>query len=132
MKIHQFEVMCAPIVSQLTAVEALVNGGPDMRSMREQYRRRRDFIVARFNEMGLRCHMPKGTFYAFPCVKKFGMSSMEFAKYLLSEARVAVVPGSAFGASGEGFVRASFSTSYENLIEASDRMEAALKKLAGK
>ena len=132
MKIHQFEVMCAPIVSQLAAVEALVNGGPDMRSMREQYRRRRDFIVARFNEMGLRCHMPKGTFYAFPCVKKFGMSSMEFAKYLLSEARVAVVPGSAFGASGEGFVRASFSTSYENLIEASDRMEAALKKLAGK
>lgn len=129
MKIHQFEVMCAPIISQLAAVEALANGTPDMHLMRDQYQRRRDFIVGRFNELGMKCHMPKGTFYAFPCIKDFGMSSMDFAKYILTEGKVAVVPGSAFGASGEGFVRASFSTSYENLVEAADRIERALKKL---
>ncbi len=129
MKIHQFEVMCAPIVSQCAAIEALSNGTPDMRSMREQYRRRRDFIVRRFNELGMDCHLPKGTFYAFPCIKKFGMKSMDFATHVLREGKVAVVPGTAFGESGEGFVRASFSTSYENLIEATDRIEAALKKL---
>lgn len=129
MKAHQYALMCAPIVSQEAAVEALVNGRPSMEKMRDQYHRRRDFIVDRFNEMGMKCHLPKGTFYAFPRVPDVGMSSMEFAKYILENARVAVVPGSAFGESGEGFLRASFSTSYENLVKAADRMEAAIAKL---
>lgn len=129
MKAHQYALMCAPIVSQEAAVEALVNGRPSMEKMRDQYHRRRDFIVGRFNEMGMKCHLPKGTFYAFPRVPDVGMTSMEFAKYILENARVAVVPGSAFGESGEGFLRASFSTSYENLVKAADRMEAAIAKL---
>ena len=128
MKAHQYALMCAPIVSQEAAIEALVNGRDSMEKMREQYNRRRDFIVGRFNEIGMDCYYPKGTFYAFPCIKKFGMSSMEFAKKVLNEAKVAVVPGTAFGESGEGFVRASFSTSYENLVEAADRIEAAISK----
>ncbi len=129
MKTHQYAIMCAPIVSQEAAIEALLRGGASMEKMREQYMRRRDFIVRRFNEMGLDCHLPKGTFYAFPCVKRYGMSSMDFAKTLLEKAKVAVVPGSAFGPSGDGYVRASFSTSYENLMEAADRMESVLKNL---
>ncbi len=129
MKAHQYALMCAPIVSQEAAVEALVNGKSSMEKMRDQYHRRRDFIVGRFNEMGMKCHLPKGSFYAFPRVPDVGMSSMEFAKYILENARVAVVPGSAFGESGEGFLRASFSTSYENLVKAADRMEAAIAKL---
>lgn len=129
MKAHQYALMCAPIVSQEAAVEALVNGKSSMEKMRDQYHRRRDFIVGRFNEMGMKCHLPKGTFYAFPRVPDVGMSSMEFAKYILENARVAVVPGSAFGESGEGFLRASFSTSYENLVKAADRMETAIAKL---
>ncbi len=129
MKAHQYAIMCAPIVSQEAAIEALRNGKKSMLQMREQYQNRRDFIVGKFNEMGMDCHLPKGTFYAFPSIKKFGMSSMEFAKYILNEARVAVVPGSAFGEDGEGFVRASFSTSYDNLVEASERMKRAIDKL---
>ena len=128
MKVHQYAMMCAPIVSQEAAIEALVNGAESMERMREQYNRRRDFIVGRFNEIGMDCHLPKGTFYAFPSIKKFGMSSMEFAKKVLTDAKVALVPGSAFGPSGEGFVRASFSTSYENLVEAADRIESAISK----
>ncbi len=130
MKIHQYQVMCAPIISQEAAIEALVNGAADMENMRDQYMRRRDFIVRRFNEMGLTCHLPKGTFYAFPNVSAYGMNSMDFATYILNEAKVAVVPGSAFGESGEGFVRASFSTSLQNLMKAADRMELALSKLS--
>ena len=129
MKAHQYAIMCAPIVSQEAAIEALRNGKKSMLHMREQYQSRRDFIVGKFNEMGMDCHLPKGTFYAFPCIKKFGMSSMDFAKYILNEAKVAVVPGSAFGEDGEGFVRASFSTSYDNLVEAADRMKKAIDKL---
>lgn len=129
MKAHQYAIMCAPIVSQEAAREALRNGKKSMLRMREQYQRRRDFIVGKFNEMGMDCHLPAGTFYAFPCVKRFGMTSMDFAKYILSEAKVAVVPGSAFGEDGEGYVRASFSTSYENLVEAAERMNKALEKL---
>ena len=129
MKTHQYAVMCAPIISQIAGIEALVNGTPDMERMRDQYRRRRDFIVKRFNAMGMPCLMPKGTFYAFPNISGFGLSSMDFAKKILSEAKVALVPGSAFGESGEGFVRAAFSTSYDNLIEAADRMERVLKKM---
>ena len=127
MKAHQYALMCAPIVSQEAAIEALVNGKSSMEKMRDQYHRRRDFIVGRFNEMGLKCHLPKGTFYAFPKVpESAGMNSMEFAKYILEKAKVAVVPGSAFGESGEGFLRASFSTSYDNLVKAADRIESAL------
>ena len=129
MKAHQYALMCAPIVSQEAAIEALANGAPSMEKMRDQYRRRRDFIVRRFNEMGMECSLPRGTFYAFPKVPDVGMDSMEFARYILESARVAVVPGSAFGPSGEGFLRASFSTSYENLVEAADRMEKAVAKL---
>lgn len=128
MKVHQYAMMCAPIVSQEAAIEALVNGAESMEHMREQYNRRRDFIVGRFNEIGMDCNYPKGTFYAFPSIKKFGMSSMEFAKKILNDAKVAVVPGSAFGPSGEGFVRASFSTSYDNLVKAADRIESAISK----
>ncbi|MBE6413752.1 MAG: aminotransferase class I/II-fold pyridoxal phosphate-dependent enzyme [Verrucomicrobiaceae bacterium] len=129
MKAHQYAIMCAPIVSQEAAIEALRNGKKSMLQMREQYQNRRDFIVGKFNEMGMDCHLPKGTFYAFPSIKRFGMTSMEFAKYILNEAKVAVVPGSAFGEDGEGFVRASFSTSYDNLVEASERMKKAIDKL---
>lgn len=131
MKAHQYAIMCAPIVSQEAALEALRNGKKSMLHMREQYQNRRDFIVGKFNEMGMDCHLPKGTFYAFPSIKRFGMSSMEFAKYILNEAKVAVVPGSAFGEDGEGFVRASFSTSYDNLVEAAERMKKAIDKLNG-
>jgi aminotransferase len=129
MKAHQYALMCAPIISQEAAVEALVNGKSSMEKMRDQYHRRRDFIVERFNQMGMKCHLPKGTFYAFPRVPDVGMDSMQFAKYILENAKVAIVPGSAFGPSGEGFLRASFSTSYENLVKAADRMEAAIAKL---
>ncbi len=129
MKAHQYAIMCAPIVSQEAAIEALKNGKKSMLHMREQYQSRRDFIVGKFNEMGMDCHLPKGTFYAFPSIKRFGMTSIEFAKYMLNEAKVAVVPGSAFGEDGEGFVRASFSTSYENLVEAAERMKKAIDKL---
>ena len=129
MKAHQYAIMCAPIVSQEAAIEALKNGRKSMLHMREQYQTRRDFIVGKFNEMGMDCHLPRGTFYAFPSIKRFGMSSMDFAKYILNEAKVAVVPGSAFGEDGEGFVRASFSTSYENLVEAAERMKKAIDKL---
>ncbi len=128
-KAHLSAIMCAPIVSQEAAIEALRNGKKSMLQMREQYQNRRDFIVGKFNEMGMDCHLPKGTFYAFPSIKRFGMTSMEFAKYILNEAKVAVVPGSAFGEDGEGFVRASFSTSYDNLVEASERMKKAIDKL---
>lgn len=129
MKAHQYAIMCAPIVSQEAAREALRNGRKSMMHMRDQYQSRRDFIVGKFNEMGMDCHLPKGTFYAFPSVRRFGMSSMDFAKYILNEAKVAVVPGSAFGEDGEGFVRASFSTSYNNLVEAAERMKIAIDKL---
>lgn len=129
MKAHQYALMCAPTISQEAAVEALVNGKSSMEKMRDQYHRRRDFIVGRFNQMGMKCHLPKGTFYAFPHVPDVGMDSMQFAKYILENAKVAIVPGSAFGPSGEGFLRASFSTSYENLVKAADRMEAAIAKL---
>ncbi len=128
-KAHQYAIMCAPIISQEAAIEALKNGRKSMLHMREQYQSRRDFIVGKFNEMGMDCHLPRGTFYAFPSIKRFSMTSMEFAKYILNEAKVAVVPGSAFGEDGEGFVRASFSTSYENLVEAAERMKKAIDKL---
>ena len=129
MKTHQYALMCAPIISQEAAIEALMNGRPDMEKMREQYMRRRDYIVGRFNGMGLECHLPKGTFYAFPSVKKFGMTSMDFAKFILEKAKVAVVPGNAFGASGEGFIRVSYAYSLRHLKEAMKRIAEFLEEL---
>ena len=131
-KIHQYAIMCAPIICQEAAIEALRNGDSDIEQMRDEYMTRRDYIVGRFNDMGLKCHLPKGTFYAFPSVKSLGLKSVDFAKKALELQKVAVVPGSAFGPSGEGFVRASFSTSYENLIEAADRLERAVAKMRRK
>ena len=115
-------MMCAPILSQEAAVEALANGTDEVARMKEQYHRRRDYIVRRFNEIGLSCHSPRGSFYAFPSVLSTGLSDTEFAHRLLREAEVAVVPGTAFGEHGANHVRASFSTSYENLVEATDRI----------
>ena len=122
MKVHQYCMMCAPILSQEAAIEALVNGADEVARMKEQYHRRRDFIVRRFNEIGLSCHSPRGSFYAFPSIRSTGLSDTDFAHRLLREAEVAVVPGTAFGEHGASHVRASFSTSYENLVEAIDRI----------
>ncbi len=123
MKVHQYAMMCAPILSQEAAIEALRNGAESVAKMREQYHRRRDFICRRFNEMGLTCHVPRGTFYSFPSIASTGMKSIDFCKALLEAEKVAIVPGTAFGPSGEGFVRASFSNSYEQLIRATDAIE---------
>lgn len=123
MKIHQYSMLCAPILSQEAAIEALKHGGTAVAEMKQQYHRRRDFIVRRFNQAGLSCHLPKGSFYAFPSIQSTGMDSMEFCQGLLQREAVAVVPGTAFGPGGAGFVRASFATAYERLIEATDRIE---------
>jgi aminotransferase len=123
MKVHQYSMLCAPILSQEAAIEALERGADGMKTMREQYHRRRDLVVRRFREAGLDCHSPGGAFYAFPSVAKTGMSERDFAYGLLEQHKVAVVPGTAFGPDGTGFVRASFASSYENLIEACDRIE---------
>ena len=122
MKIHQYCMMCAPILSQEAAVEALRNGADEVLRMKEQYRKRRDFIVRRFNAMGLECHLPRGSFYAFPSVKSTGLDEVDFCHRLLREQEVAVVPGTAFGVHGKNHVRASFSTSFEKLVEATDRI----------
>ncbi|PXA05290.1 pyridoxal phosphate-dependent aminotransferase [Coraliomargarita sinensis] len=123
MKVHQYSMLCAPILSQEAAIEALKNGAPAVSKMKDAYQRRRDLIVRRFNEIGLKCHLPKGSFYAFPSIQGFGMSSIDFCKGLLEKEEVAIVPGTAFGESGAGFARASFSTSYERILEATDRIE---------
>ncbi|MEM0967047.1 MAG: aminotransferase class I/II-fold pyridoxal phosphate-dependent enzyme [Verrucomicrobiota bacterium] len=123
MKVHQYSMLCAPILSQEAACEALRNGQDSVEKMKDQYRDRRDFLVHRFNESGLPCHLPRGTFYAFADIRQTGMDEMTFAKKLLEEEEVAVVPGTAFGESGKGYVRASFSTSFRRLREAADRIE---------
>ncbi len=129
MKTHQYAIMCASIIAQEASIEALKNGANDVVFMREKYQERRDFIVRRFNEMGMTCHLPKGTFYAFPNIEKFGLSSLDFAKMLVTEAKVAMVPGTAFGESGEGYLRASFATSFDNIVKATDRVEETLKRV---
>ena len=129
MKVHQYSMMCASIISQEAALEALVRGEDGMKAMRDQYHRRRDFIVRRFNEIGLKCHLPRGSFYAFPSVESTGMAEKDFAVGLLKAHSVAVVPGTAFGANGTGFVRACFATSYEQLIEASDRIDKYVQSI---
>lgn len=129
MKVHQYSMLCAPILSQEAAIEALKNGTPAVEKMKEAYQRRRDLIVRRFNEIGLDCHSPKGSFYAFPSIEATGKSSIDFCKGLLKAEEVAVVPGTAFGESGAGFVRASFSTSYERILEATNRIERYVDRL---
>ena len=129
MKIHQYCMMCAPILSQEAAIEALRHGTEDVMRMREQYQKRRNFIVRRFNQMGLGCHLPRGSFYAFPSVLPLGMNEVDFCHRLLREQEVAVVPGTSFGPHGQGHVRASFSTSYDKLVEAAERMERFVESI---
>ncbi len=128
-KVHQFAIMCAPTNSQYAAVEALRNGDDDVIKMRESYNGRRRYLLHAFAEMGLPCFEPLGAFYAFPCIKEFGMTSDEFASRLLKEEKVAVVPGSAFGECGEGYLRISYAYSLEDLKKALDRMADFVKRL---
>ncbi len=131
LKIHQFAIMCAPTTSQYAAVSALKNGDKDVEIMRESYNQRRRYLLHAFKEMGLDCFEPFGAFYAFPSIKRFGMSSDEFANRLLREEKVAVVPGTAFGSCGEGYLRISYAYSLESLKEALGRLERFVKKLDG-
>ena len=128
-KIHQYTMLCAPILSQKAAVEALLNGDKASEHMRNEYRQRRNFIHKSLNEMGLTCHLPKGAFYAFPYVGDCGMTAKDFSCRLLEEENVACVPGTAFGAAGEGFIRCSYATSLENIKEAMKRMSAFVSRL---
>ena len=132
LKIHQFAIMCAPTTSQYAAVEALKNGDDDVAMMRESYNQRRRFLMHAFQEMGLKCFEPYGAFYVFPCIKEFGMTSEEFANRLLEEEKVAVVPGTAFGDCGEGFLRISYAYSLENLKIALDKINAFITRLRAK
>jgi aminotransferase len=122
MKIHQYTMLCASSLSQKAALEALARPSQDIAEMVNEYRRRRNFIAAAFTDMGMECHRPLGAFYAFPSVAKFGLPAKEFALALLNEEKVAVVPGTAFGACGEGFVRCAYATSMEKIKEAMERI----------
>ena len=128
-KLHQFAIMSAPTTSQYAAIEALKNGDEDMAYMRGQYDMRRRLIVDGLNQLGLRCFEPEGAFYVFPSVRSTGLTSEEFCEKLIYQKRVAVVPGSAFGASGEGFVRISYCYSTKHIVEALERMKAFLEEL---
>lgn len=123
LKIHQFAIMCAPTTSQYAAVEALRNGDDDVVRMRDEYDGRRRYLLHRFRKMGLECFEPYGAFYMFPCIAEFGMTSEEFAEKLLETEKVAVVPGTAFGLGGEGFIRISYAYSLEDLKKALERIE---------
>ena len=129
LKIHQFAIMCAPTTSQYAAVEALKNGDEDVKEMREAYNQRRRYLMHAFKEMGLPCFEPYGAFYVFPCIKEFGMTSDEFASRFLEEEKVAVVPGTAFGDSGEGFLRISYAYSLEDLKVSIGRLGDFVAKL---
>ncbi len=131
-KIHQFAIMCAPTTSQYAAVEALKNGDKDVDMMRESYNQRRNFLMNAFKEMGLPCFEPFGAFYVFPSIKEFGMTSEEFAFSLLDAENLAVVPGSAFGDSGEGFIRISYAYSIEKLKIAMERLSSYINRLRSK
>ncbi len=132
LKIHQFAIMCAPTTSQYAAIDAMKNSDEDVRHMRESYDQRRRYLLHAFEEMGLECFEPLGAFYTFPSIKRFGMTSDEFANRLLQEEKVAVVPGTAFGDSGEGFLRISYAYSLESLKEALGRIERFVRRLDGK
>ncbi|MBQ6888229.1 MAG: aminotransferase class I/II-fold pyridoxal phosphate-dependent enzyme [Lachnospiraceae bacterium] len=129
LKIHQFAIMCAPTTSQYAAVEALRNGDEAVAEMRQAYNQRRRYLLHSFKEMGLPCFEPYGAFYVFPCIKQFGMTSEEFAMKFLEEEKVAVVPGTAFGDCGEGFLRISYAYSLENLKIAIERLKRFVSKL---
>jgi aminotransferase len=129
LKIHQYAIMCAPTTSQYAAVEAVKNCDAEVAQMREEYDGRRKYLLRRFQEMGLSCFEPFGAFYVFPSIQQFGMTSEEFATRLLQSKKVAVVPGTAFGDCGEGFLRISYAYSLDNLKEALDRLGAFLDEL---
>ena len=128
-KVHQFAIMSAPTTSQYAAIEALKNGDPDVAEMREAYNNRRRFVVNALREMGLSCFEPLGAFYVFPCIKGFGLTSDEFATRLLQEEKLAVVPGTAFGNCGEGFIRISYAYSIDQLKTALERMRNFVERL---
>ncbi len=128
-KIHQFAIMCAPTTSQYAAVEALRNGDDDVKEMRMAYNQRRRYLLNAFREMGLECFEPFGGFYVFPCIKEFGMTSDEFASRFLAEEKVAVVPGTAFGNCGEGYLRISYAYSLDNLKVAIGKLAAFVERL---
>lgn len=129
MKIHQYTMLCAPILSQEAALEALRDPERDIDDMKSEYRKRRNFLVQSFKEIGLSCFVPRGAFYAFPSIKDTGLTSKEFALRLLDQESVACVPGTAFGPGGEGFVRCSYATSFDQLKEAVKRMGAFIRRL---
>lgn len=129
LKLHQFAIMCAPTTSQYAATEALKNGDDDVAKMRESYNERRRYLVTRLREMGMDCFEPYGAFYVFPSIKRFNMSSDEFATRLLEEEKVALVPGTAFGDCGEGFLRISYAYSLQDLKKALDRIEKFVSRL---
>ena len=129
MKIHQYTMMCAGTTSQIAGVEALKNGDDDIRTMREEYKLRRNFICGALNDMGLDCHLPRGAFYVFPYIGGTGLKSKDFSLRLLDEENVACVPGTAFGPSGEGYVRCSYATHLDEIREATKRMASFLKRL---
>lgn len=131
LKIHQYTMMCAPTIAQHGALEALSNGMEDLKKMVVSYRQRRNYFVKACNEIGLDCHRPGGAFYAFPSIRKSGMTSEQFAEALLQEEKVAVVPGNVFGPSGEGHVRCSYAASLDNLKKAIDRMGRFMEKRIG-
>lgn len=128
LKIHQFAIMCAPTTSQYAAVEALRNGDDGVEYMRNEYDRRRKFLIKALRGMGMECFEPFGAFYVFPCIKEYGMSSDEFAEALLAEEKLAVVPGTAFGGCGEGFIRISYAYSIEDLKNALERLERFINR----
>ena len=130
-KIHQYGIMCAPTTAQFAAVEALRNGDPDVATMAAEYDRRRQYIVGRFREMGLPCFEPRGAFYVFPNISGYGLTSEQFCEKLLYDYRVAIVPGTAFGACGEGFARVSYAYSIRHIDKALAGIEKMLKDLRG-
>jgi aminotransferase len=127
-KIHQYTIMCVPITSQMAAAEALVSGKRSLEQMKREYDRRRRFMAAELNSLGLKCSLPQGAFYLFPSIKSAGLSSMDFSRKLLEEEKVAVVPGTAFGSCCEGYIRISYASSLENLKEALVRIKRFLEK----
>ncbi|MBQ9278862.1 MAG: aminotransferase class I/II-fold pyridoxal phosphate-dependent enzyme [Lachnospiraceae bacterium] len=131
-KVHQFAIMCAPTTSQYAAISAIKDGDKDIEKMRESYDKRRHFLLKQFEEMGLPCFEPKGAFYMFPCIKEFGITSDEFATRLLQEEKLAVVPGTAFGDCGEGFLRISYAYSIDELREAMGRINNFITRLREK
>jgi aminotransferase len=130
MKVHQYTMLCASSLSQKAAVEALARPETDVTEMVNEYRRRRNYLVGAFRDLGIDCHQPLGAFYAFPSVSQFGLPSRDFALRLLQQERVAVVPGTAFGACGEGFVRCAYATSLDNIKEAIKRIQRFTKTLS--